>query len=334
MTIEELLTRRLQGQHLLKNASSRTVVQDLCGVQAQFLSHALHSLKIRSGNSCTDGLVKSWTNRGTMHLFSVDDLPLFLHTGRSRFLRPVDTLDSDAFVCSSRKAYFAELITDGISRGRDTREELKLLCQHYGMTDAEAKSLFDPWGGLVRALCESGRICHKVQEKKSYQLCPAFEPMSLDAAEQEMARRYFSNFGPATIKDGAYFFRTTQNKVKQWLKQLPVCEFSMDGKAYYYIERKIPDAEIPECLFLAGFDQLLLGYEKSESLFLQMEHIGEIFNRSGIVRPAVLVNGSVAGWRNHYNRKLTVTLFSDCNKNAIMEAAFKLWPEIEKIAFL
>ena len=38
----------------------------------------------------------------------------------------------------------------------------------------ESQSLFDPWGGLIRALCETGRLCHKVQEKKAYQICPAF----------------------------------------------------------------------------------------------------------------------------------------------------------------
>jgi hypothetical protein len=106
MTIEEIKLRRLCGQHLLAPADTQTVVKDLCGVQAQFLSHALHGLSIRTEEVNTDGLVKSWTNRGTMHLISVDDLPLFLHEGRSHFLRPLDTMDSDAYMDANRKAYF------------------------------------------------------------------------------------------------------------------------------------------------------------------------------------------------------------------------------------
>lgn len=93
MTAEEILLRRLAGQHLLFPSDTQTVVKDLCGVQAQFLSHALHGLSIRCHSVSTEGLIKSWTNRGTMHLFSADDLPLFLHQGRSHFLRPVDTLE-------------------------------------------------------------------------------------------------------------------------------------------------------------------------------------------------------------------------------------------------
>ena len=211
MTLEEIKLRRLTGQHLLAFADTQTVVKDLCGVQAQFLSHALHGLSIRCDEVRTEGLVKNWTNRGTMHLFSVDDLPLFLHEGRTHFLRPVDTLESDAYITADRKAYFADLIMDAISQGIDERDALKAVCEKAGMTQNESQSLFDPWGGTIRALCETGRICHKVQEKKAYQLCPTFEPMAEEPARIELARRYFTHFGPATVKDAAYFFATTQD---------------------------------------------------------------------------------------------------------------------------
>ena len=142
-----------------------------------------------------------------------------------------------------------------------------------------------------------------MQEKKTYQLCPAFEPMAEEPARIELARRYFTHFGPATIKDAAHFFGTTQTKIQSWLKQLPVTETSLDGRSYFYIDNGLPTGELPECLFLAGFDQLMLGYEKTESLFLPKEHMRDIFNLAGIVRPAILVNGTVVGWWNLKNRK-------------------------------
>ena len=42
MTPEEIKLRRLAGQHLLAPADTQAVVKGLCGVQAQFLSHAFH----------------------------------------------------------------------------------------------------------------------------------------------------------------------------------------------------------------------------------------------------------------------------------------------------
>lgn len=334
MTLEEIKLRRLAGQHLLVPADTQTVVKDLCGVQAQFLSHALHGLSIRCTEVNTDGLIKSWTNRGTMHLFSVDDLPLFLHEGRMHFLRPVDTMESDAFISADRKAYFADLIVDAVSQGIDEREALKAVCEKAGMTESESQSLFDPWGGTIRALCETGRICHKVQEKKAYQLCPAFEPMAKEPARLELARRYFTHFGPSTIKDAAYFFGTTQTKVKSWLKQLPVTETSLDGKSYFYIDSGLPIGDLPACLFLAGFDQLMLGYEKTESLFLPKEHMRDIFSLAGIVRPAILVNGTVVGWWNLKNRKLKITLFSPAVQKLIFDTATGLWNDLKGIEVL
>lgn len=334
MRLEEIKLRRFAGQYLQTPTDTQTVAKGLCGVQAQFLSHALHGLSIRCTEVNTDGLVKSWTNRGTMHLFSVDDLPLFLHEERTHFLRPVDTLESDAYINADRKAYFADLIVDAVSLGIDEREDLKSICEKTGMTERESQSLFDPWGGTIRALCEAGRICHKVQEKKAYQLCPAFEPMAEEPALLELARRYFTHFGPATVKDAAYFFGTTQTKVKSWLKQLPVTETMLDGKSYFYIDNGLPAGELPVCLFLAGFDQLMLGYEKTESLFLPREHVREIFKLAGIVRPAILVNGTVVGWWNLKNRKLRITLFSPADQKLISDTATALWSDLKQIEYL
>lgn len=334
MTLEEIKLRRLAGQHLLQPSDTQTVIKGLCGVQAQFLSHALHGLSIRCTEVNTEGLVKSWTNRGTMHLFSVDDLPLFLHEGRTHFLRPVDTLESDAYIGADRKAHFAGLIVDAVAQGIDERESLKAVCEKAGMTESESQSLFDPWGGMIRALCETGRICHKVQEKKAYQLCPVFEPIAEEPACLELARRYFTHFGPATIKDAAYFFGTTQTKVKSWLKQLPVTETVLDGKSYFYIDNGLSAGELPTCLFLAGFDQLMLGYEKTESLFLPREHIRDIFNLAGIVRPAILLNGTIVGWWNLKNHKLKITLFASADKNLISHTATGLWSNLQQIEYL
>ena len=333
MEREEIILRRLSAQHLLHRTDTQSAVKDLCGVQAQFLSHALHGLSIRCNEVSTDGLIKSWTNRGTMHLFSQDDLPLFLHEGRSHFLRPVDTLESDTCMRAERKAYFADVILGGIGQGIDQRDDLKRLCESRGMTEAEAKSAFDPWGGLIRALCESGKLYHKVQEKKAFQLCPPFEPMDESSARLELLRRYFAHFGPATIKDAAYFFGSTQAQVRKQLTQLPVEETYWNGKTYFYIGTALENGGMPSFLFLAGFDQFLLGYDKTESLVLSKDHLREIYNLAGIVRPAVLVNGQVAGWWNLKNSKLKIILFSPDDQELIAATAAQLWNDLKSITF-
>ncbi|MBE6955425.1 MAG: winged helix DNA-binding domain-containing protein [Ruminococcaceae bacterium] len=338
MTMQELRMLQLQHSHLLSPVSTQQVLQDLCGLQAQFFSNALHALRIRSSDEPqTTAFIKSWTLRGTMHVFVQEDLPLFFHEGRTIFLRTKDTMQTDEWITSARKSYFSALVLDLLQQGEKTREELKSACFAAGMTEREAESVFDPWGGLLRALCGQGKICHVAQEKKAFRRCPAFVPMDEQRAKRELFTRYFTHYGPATIRDAAYFFKTTQAEVKFWLSLLPVQTAEVDGRTYYWLPgTESGAAELPECLFLAGFDPLLLGHEKSESLFLPPEHLRGIFNLAGIVNPAVLLHGRVVGKWKRTGKKLSVTLFepvSERDRKALEEAAHHLWPDIASVLY-
>ncbi len=76
-----------------------------------------------------------------------------------------------------RQAYFSDLIVDALAQGPLTRESLKDRCRAAGMTQAEEGSIFHPWGGGIRELCERGFLCGMVSEEKAFRLCPAFTPM-------------------------------------------------------------------------------------------------------------------------------------------------------------
>lgn len=78
----------------------------------------------------------------------------------------------------------------------------------------------------------------------------------------------------------------------------------------------------------------MLGYEKTESLFLPMEHMRDIFNLAGIVRPAILVNGTVVGWWNLKNRRLKITLFSPGDQKLVSDTATALWTHLKKMEYL
>lgn len=86
------------------------------------------------------------------------------------------------------------------------------------MTADEEKQVFHGWGGVIGELSLLGVICAQVQEKKAYRLCAPFAPMDAAEAELTLARRYFTHYGPASLRDAAYFFRVPQTRVKAWLK--------------------------------------------------------------------------------------------------------------------
>lgn len=324
----------LVNQHLIDKADKISVARDLCGLQSQFLSNAFHSLFIRtreqlSPDSWGEGLVKTWTIRGTVHVISAEDLGLFL---TDLTAEKIDEWKDGWAVTAGRKKYFADLIIKLIENGITDRAELKERCFQAGMTETEAPDLFHQWGGIIRELCEKGRICYKVQEKKSFILCPPFESMDFNSARLEIVRRYFTNYGPATIKDAAYFLGVPQRDVKNYLDQLPYSTVLVENKTYYYIpQQKNYNQDISRCIFLAGFDPLMLGYEKKESLFLPPEYLRCIFNLAGIVMPSVLYNGKVIGKWKRNKRKLMITPFeylTESMKRDISDAAEQLWGDV------
>ena len=339
MTIDEIKMIRLAGQHLLGKTEKLAAARDLCGYQAQFFRNAWHSARLRTQEDLSldtwgEGLVKSWAQRGTVHVFPESDLPLFIRSCKT----PEDVCEQGwypflvkmgIYISPERNRYFARLMVEAIREGHGTREELKEICFSHGLTESEAEHVFCQWGGTIAELAGLGVLCFKVQEKKEYTLLEPFEPMPGETALLEIARRYFTHFGPATLRDFAYFMHQPQMKLRPLLECLPYKSFACDKQSYYYIENGRDDCmNLPECVFLAGFDQLMLGYEKLDSLFLPREHLRGIFNRAGIVFPALLVDGMVAGRWKEEKKSIAVTLFATLTarrKKSVVREAERLW---------
>ena len=346
MTRPELARLRLSNQYLLRAGERMEVLRAMNGLQAQFLSNALHAMRLRStaydAAHAADGLVKGWTLRGTMHIFAEADLPLFLHSG-CRYRSRDWTVPSfwnqrpDWALTPQRQTYFSDLIVDVLTQGLLTREALKDRCRAAGMTQAEEDSMFHPWGGGIRELCERGFLCGTVSEEKAFRLCPAFIPMEEQDALLEQTRRYFTNYGPASVRDAAYYFCTSQAEIKKRLARLPVEAAECEGQRLFSLDSgRAPGQSLPGCLLLAGFDPLMLGYEKKQSVFLPPEYLRGIFSLSGIVMPPVLLRGVVAGrWKRSGKRLLVMCFrpFSREERGFTEVTAARLWGEAVQVVF-
>lgn len=317
MDRDELLLRRLQGQFLLSPADSVTVASGLCGLQAQFLRNAVHALRIRTKAADVNGMVKTWTLRGTVHLIPEADLPLYIrHPGTAE-----DVCASGWYGWTAgrghanppeRERELARVMAAAIGNGTDDREALRVHLQALGMTAAEESRVFDPWGGMIRELAEVGAIAFRVDlldaahpdETKRYRLLPPFAPMEEPAARQEIARRYLTHYGPVTLRDAAYFLHWTQAEAKEAFISIGADPVPCEGRTYWHIPASEPLVDnLPPVILLAGFDPLMLGYRKEDNPFLPPEHLRGIFNLAGIVNPALLLRGRVVGkWKESKGR--------------------------------
>ncbi len=342
MERDEWLARRLAAQYLLNPAPSpQAVCRDLCGLQAQFLRNAVHALRIRAGVARVDGLVKTWTLRGTVHLIPERDLPLYITQ------RQTEQIDETGWYrwqsergnanAPQREQELARAMLTAIASGVDTRDVLRLHLRTLGITEQEEARCFDPWGGLIRELAELGQIAFRVEmadalrpnEGKRYRLLPPQSPMCLQGARLELLHRYFAHYGPATLRDAAYFLGWIQAEIRSLLPLLPLQSCAVEGRTAFFLSQSLPSADIPPVLLLAGFDPLMLGYRKEENPFLPDQHLRGIFSLTGIVHPVILLHGQVVGRWKEKDGKAGLTAFepiSQADKNRIEAEMSRLYP--------
>lgn len=327
MTMNELKQIQLYRQHITDKTDKISVICDLNGLQCQFMINAYNALRMRCNENITVedfgvGLVKNWTIRGTVHIFAEQDLSLFKYKDNdSDYLSKqwkgyVNSITNEWMLTPERQSFFVDFIIDKVREGVCTREDLKIACMNNGMTKQELDCMFNSWGGGMRELCERGFLNYKVQEKKAFEICKPYLPMQTQKALLEQARRYFTHFAPATIKDTAYYFGWTQLQARKIMEQLPLESIEIDSKRYFYLDKlqsNYPD--IPHCILLPGFDQLMLGYQKKYSIYLSQEHLRGIFNLAGIVMPAILIDGNVVGRWRKMNHRITFEMFESVKGN-------------------
>jgi len=143
--------------------------------------------------------------------------------------------------------------------------------------------------------------------------------LAADEAMRELAIRYFTGHGPATVHDFSWWSGLSVTEAKKAAADADgvlFCE-TIDGTAYWSGETGGADgagAE-SELALLAGFDEYLLGY-KDRSAVLKPEHAPKIVpGGNGMYAPMLLIGGEIAGiWRRTVGRRgveLSVHPFED-----------------------
>ncbi|HEL1828970.1 TPA: winged helix DNA-binding domain-containing protein [Streptococcus suis] len=285
----------LQKQGLLKPQSVQQICQNLNGLQAQFQPYV--HVGFRNRMTAEDFHEGSWqeelTRQWSVRLKS--EIPLYIHEGRLASTDYLKTEGRDGFGPQTKQKYH-QLILEALEQGPMTREDLKALCRGEKMTQEEEKLVFNAWGGLFRYMVERGEVYQEYGAKRFHRLTD-FQPLSREKAELEIARRYFAGFGPVSLADARYYFKENKSTVLKWMEQLDLKNVEVAGEERFYLG-ELEEAELPDCLFVAGFDQLLLGYEKKANPFFNPKYIRNIYTLTGIVKPVVFYKGRfVATWK-------------------------------------
>ena len=291
----------LKKQGLLTAQSVQEICQNLNGLQAQFQPYVHIGFRNRMTaedfheGSWQEELTRQWSIRRTVHAYLKSEIPLYIHEGRLADTAYLQTEWRDGLKPEIKQRYH-QIILEGLSQGALTRDQIKDLCRAEKINQEDEKRIFNAWGGLLRYMVERGEIYQEYGAKR-FHLLKDFQPLPKKEAELEIARRYFSGFGPVSLADARYYFKENKSTVLDWMKQLDLKTIQVAGEKRFYLG-ELEEAELPDCLFIAGFDQLLLGYEKKANPFFNPKYIRNIYTLTGIVKPVVFYKGRfVATWK-------------------------------------
>lgn len=307
---KELLLYALQNQYLLEKGTKRDVLTGLCGLQAQFANNPRYALRIRARDfaeeSWSEGLVKVWTHRNTIHVVRAEELGLYLSAKDAHG----PWTESWWGIPAEVKPRWCVFIREKVAAGISEREALKQACRRAGMEEELVKRVFHGWGGLIKEMSDRGLIAYCGGTEKRFVLPEEPVWMGRDEARLCLMERYFTHYGPATLEDCAAFLGYRITEVRDLLRRapLPLKTVACQGKDYYYLGDLYAGRALPACVYLAGFDQLLLGY-RDRTRFLAPEDRILAVNQAGIAYPGILLHGRLrARWKKEPG-KLRITPF-------------------------
>lgn len=295
-----LCAQSLSRLYLTRKAPGKEICDSLFGLQAQFANNPKYSLMIRSTDfsetAFLDDYVKTWSSRGTIHTVSKEQLVLHLSaTGRANHY------DERWGIHVADKQYWEPFILNCIKNGYISREALKEQCRLHGMDEPLLEAAFHGWGGLIQEMCHRGFIAYKNSTKKEFIALDSLQFLEKPAARAKVLATYFAAYGPATLQDAMYFTGYKRKEIEQLIANhdIPLESIRINSKEYFTLGKLDSSAEIPTVSILAGFDPFILGY-KDKSRFLDERYARKYVTNTGIIHPAILIEGRLKGkWKKN-----------------------------------
>ncbi len=315
MTNLDIAQHRLHNQHITRPTFENPgdVVRWFGAVQAQDYRGALWAIGMRMRDAVeadieramADGvIVRTHPMRGTWHFVAAEDIRWLLALmapGRiasmTLWYRRLE-LDDATFAKSN--AVFARAL-QGCKQL--TRRELAAALGRAGIATEGLRLTFL----LHRAELE-GVIGSGARSGKQFtfalldELVPASRTLERDEALAELARRYFTSHGPATVQDFAWWSglaaadaRTGLEMVKSQFMQEVI-----DGRTYW-LTPSTPSARVawPAAHLLPPYDEYTVAY-KDRSAVLDPAYAEQAGHG---LSPTIAVDGQIAGtWKRTFNK--------------------------------
>lgn len=325
----------------MKHENPEQVVRGLGAVQAQDYHQAVWGIGLRTQSAKLSDveqamidrkIVLTWPMRGTIFFVPAEDAEWMVKLTESRFQTHDKKKQAELELDEGTLHRCSTIIGNALSGCSPvSRPKLMDLLEDAGINTKNGRGYY-----ILGYLGRTGMICFGPHEGKqqSFVLLDEWVPKSreltLEESLAEMALRYFTGHGPATIQDFAWWVGLTLTDAKRGFEAVKSdLRLDLVNGIEYWSSVTAPDvsADTDSVVLLPGFDEYYLGY-KDRSAIIETEYDAKIApHRNGVFQPMMVAGGEVVGvWKREIKRsgiEITFSPFSLRNdrEEEFMEAA-------------
>lgn len=352
MKMKALTWSQVHAWHMLQHGlfprlNTRNVIEVVRrtgGIQAQVMSAAelaictrvegLSSQDVRSALWQDRTLIKTWAMRGTLHLLSSQELPLYV-AARDWHITPAwsNYFAEFGLTTPAHQESFLSAIPHVLEQGPLTRKQLAdAVAKHTGIVQARDFILSESWGSPLKPSAYRGDLCFGpgqgqnvtfVNPKTWIGTWPTIEP---EQARKLIARLYLQAYGPVTPVDFTRWWGGNITQAKKLFASLSheLEEIEVEGWRAFALRSTLEPMqrlEVSETLhFLPLFDAYTIGIPRDLEPVLSQSYKSLVFRPQGWISAVVLINGSMQGvWRSTTRRsQIIVKLHLFCSTDALI----------------
>ena len=248
--------------------------------------------------------------RPTWHFVAAEDIRWMLAISATSVLRQVNgssrRLGLDERTLEKSNAIIQDLLSGGIHLTRP--EIMKALSNNNIETHGHRGA------HLMYHADLSGIVCNGTRKGKenTYALLDERVPhkpaIDKEAALAELARRYFSSHGPASMRDFIWWSGLPVADVRTAIALNPqLSKVTFDGEECFFVDSGLSEND-PTFRMLPAFDEYMIAY-KDRSAIIDRQYSPHAFTNNGIFRPLILIDGEVGGiWKVNQKKEISIEL--------------------------
>jgi hypothetical protein len=333
MVFDEISGLRLINQHLFhpRLKSVKDLVETMGALQAQDFNMSRWAVGVRVSSATNKIIEKAFNNaeiirthllRPTWHIVSSKDIYWLLELTAPQIKASLRSRHkgleiTQQVIKKSRK------IIENCLRGENhlTREELI-----SNLENSKIKTRNNRASHIFLMLELDGLICSGIikGKKQTYALLeervPAKKILYRDEALAELAKKYFTSHGPATLYDFAWWSGLSMRDSGHALEMVKenFISASVNSKTYWFKDEFNFNKKMNNDIFLLpAYDEFIISY-KDRSAVIAQENFSKAVSNNGMFRPVIVYKGNVIGlWksiREKDNILIEATLFKSHSK--------------------